>query len=79
MKQGEGAIPLDADSSPAESRRPAAVVRRGSGLGANLVDGDPDLVRRASGGSPELGCDGEGVGRRGGPVRGSTGGRWLGW
>jgi hypothetical protein len=40
--------------------RLAAIGRWGSGLGANSVDDDPDLGRRAAGGSPELGCDGDG-------------------
>jgi hypothetical protein len=66
MKQG--GIPLDAGGSPAKSGRPAAVGRRGSGLGANPVDSDPDLGRRAAGGSPELDCDGDG-----GQAEGCTG------
>jgi hypothetical protein len=58
-KTGEGKIPLIAGGSPAKSGQPAPVGRRGS-LGANLVDGDPNLERSAVGGSPELGCDSDG-------------------
>jgi hypothetical protein len=68
-----GKIPSDADGSLAKFGRPAAVGRRGSSQGANPVDSDPDLGRRAAGGSPwwarggdgdrAEGCAGEGVGR----------------
>jgi hypothetical protein len=53
-------MPLDAGGLPAKFGRPAAIGRRGSSLGANSVDGDPDLGRRAAGGSPKLGHDGDG-------------------
>jgi hypothetical protein len=39
---------------------PVAVGRRGSCLGANPVDDDPDLGRRVAGRSTELSCDGDG-------------------
>jgi hypothetical protein len=57
MKQG--GIPLVASGSPAKSGRPTTVGRWGSCLGANPIDGDPDLGRRAVGGSPVLSCDGD--------------------
>jgi hypothetical protein len=57
---GGGGVPLVASGSPAKSGRPAAVGRRGSCLGANLGDGDPNLELRVVGGSLELGCDGDG-------------------
>jgi hypothetical protein len=68
-----GKFPSDAGGSPTEFGRPAAVGRRGNGLGVTPVDGDPDLGRKAAGGSPwqvrggdddrAEGCTGEGVGR----------------
>jgi hypothetical protein len=68
-----GEIPSDAGGSPAKFGRSAAVGRRGSSQGVNPVNGDPDLVRRAAGGSPwrahsgdgnlAEGFVGEGVGR----------------
>jgi hypothetical protein len=56
----QGGIPLIANGSPAKSGRATIVGRWGSCLGANPVDGDPDLGRRVAGGSTELGCDGDG-------------------
>jgi hypothetical protein len=55
-----GGIPLDAGGLPAKFVRPTTVGRRGSVLGANPVNGDPNLGRRAAGGSRELGHDGDG-------------------
>jgi hypothetical protein len=52
---------------------------RGSGLGVTPVDGDPDLGRRAAGGSPWRAHGGDGRWWRGAPVRGSAGCRWFGW
>jgi hypothetical protein len=73
VKTEEGKSPSDAGGSLAKFGRPAAVGRRGSSQGANPVDGDPDLGRRAVGGSPwwdhggdgdqAEGCAGEGVDR----------------
>jgi hypothetical protein len=60
LKEQGRQIPLGVGGLPAKSGRPAAVGRRGSGLEANSVDGDPDLGRRVVGGSSELGHDGDG-------------------
>jgi hypothetical protein len=67
-----GKIPSDASGSPAKFDRPAAVGQRGSSQGVTPFDGDPDLGRRAAGGSPlrarsgdgdrAEGCADEGVG-----------------
>jgi hypothetical protein len=57
---GEGKIPLVAGGSPVESGRPTAVGRRASGLGVSPIDEDPDLVRRAVGGSPQRACGSDG-------------------
>jgi hypothetical protein len=67
-RTGEGKIPLVTGGSPAKSDWPAAVGRRGSGLGASQGDGDPDLggsleLGRDSDGGRAEGCTGEGVGR----------------
>jgi hypothetical protein len=75
-----GGIPFDAGGLLAKSDRPTAIGRWGSGLGVTPVDGDPDLRRRAAGGSPwqARGGDGgrvEGCASEGGPpvVVGSVG------
>jgi hypothetical protein len=74
-----GEIPFDAGGLPAKSGWPTAIGRRGSGLGVNLVDGDPELRRRAAGGSWSLIAMAMAVGWRGAPVRGSAGCHWLDW
>jgi hypothetical protein len=51
-KIGEGKIPLIVGGSLAKSEQPAAVGRRGSGLGITPVDSDPNLRRRVVRGSP---------------------------
>jgi hypothetical protein len=65
-----GGIPFDAGGLPAESGRPATVGRWGSSLGVTPVYGDPDLGRRAVGGSPWRAHGGDGDRWRGAPVRG---------
>jgi hypothetical protein len=67
---GEGKISLVAGGSPAESGRPTAVRRRESDLGVSPVDDDPDLGRRAAGGSAWRAHGGDGGRWRGASVRG---------
>jgi hypothetical protein len=65
-----GGIPFDAGGLPAKSGRPATVGRWGSSLGVTPINGDPDLGRRAVGGSPWRAHGGDGDRWRGAPVRG---------
>jgi hypothetical protein len=71
----EGKIPLVSGGSPTKSGRPAAVGRWESGLGVTPVDGDPDLGRRAAGGSLWRAGGGDGCRWRGAPVGGGGVGR----
>jgi hypothetical protein len=56
---GEFPSPPPAGGSPAKFGRLAVIGRWEIGLGVTPVDGDPDLGRRAAGGSPWRACGGD--------------------
>jgi hypothetical protein len=74
-----GKIPSNADGSLAKFGRPAAVGQRGSSQGATrstviLIWGEGRQEAHHGGLAVAMA-----IGRRGAPVRGSVGCRWLGW